>query len=89
MSDFERRLHAMQRRDAGDHFAGDAGAVAATSTKMVLSSVDLGWQATERLTHLMDVRPGTSIKLIVDGLDEHSRFEVHWDESGVPSVQQF
>ena len=84
MSDFERRLHAMQRRDSGDHLLGGAA-----PTKLALGSVDLGWQATERLTHLADVRPGTSIKVIVDGLDDHSRFEVHWDEDGVPSVQQF
>ena len=85
MSDFERRLHAMQRRDSGDmaHVGGS------TITKLAVDSADLGWQAAERLTNLTDVGPGTSIKLIVEGRDDHSRLEVHWDETGVASVQQF
>ena len=85
MSDFERRLHAMQRRDSGDlaHVGGT------TTMRLAGDSADLGWQAAERLTNLTDVGPGTSIKLIVEGRDDHSRLEVHWDETGVASVQQF
>jgi hypothetical protein len=85
MSDFERRLHAMQRRDSGDQ----AHAGSSTSTKVAVPPADLGWQAAERLIHLTDVGPGTSIKLIVEGRDDHSRLEVHWDETGVASVQQY
>jgi len=84
MSDFERRLHAMQRRDPAD--AAHAGT---TTMRLGVDSADLGWQAAERLTNLTDVGPGTSIKLIVEGRDDHSRLEVHWDETGVASVQQF
>ncbi len=82
MSNFERRLSSLNRRPTID-----------PATDVKVGSVppagaSLGWEAAERLAHLVDVSPGTVIRLSVDDGTGLAMFEVAWDETGVPSIRE-
>jgi hypothetical protein len=81
MGSFERRLSQMQRRPGGD----PSGAV---SVGTVHRAESIGWEAAERIGNLVDVAPGTVIRLSID--DDHglAMFEVAWDDEGVVSIRE-
>ncbi len=90
MSNFERRLSSLNRRPRSDSDPVDAASSVRVDAAPApdLSGRSIGWDAAERLAHMVDVAPGTVIRISVDDGHGLGMFEVAWDDSGVPSIRQ-
>jgi hypothetical protein len=86
-SNFERRLTAIQKRPSfgpGEHTSH----AAAGDVVVVDHSSSLGWQAAERISRILDVAPGSVIKLAIESGADAALLEVAWDADGVPMIRE-
>lgn len=86
MSNFERRLTAIQKRPSlGPQHDGSMGA---GDVVVVDQSSSLGWQAAERISRILEVAPGSVIKLAIESGADAALIEVVWDADGIPMIRE-
>jgi len=86
MSNFERRLTAIQKRPSLGP-SEEPGSIGG-DVVVVDQSSSLGWQAAERISRIFDVEPGTVIKLAIESGADAALLEVEWDADGVPMIRE-
>lgn len=87
MSNFERRLNSIHKRPTLDGPMPPSGGPA---TSLVLDDgvAALGWEAAERVSRILDVRPGTVIKMAVNGVTDGLVLEIAWGADGGAVIRE-
>ena len=88
-SNFERRLTAIQKRPSLGPGAGARALGRGVGDVVVVDqSSSLGWQAAERISRIVDVTPGTVVKLVIESGADSALLEVSWDDDGIPMIRE-